>query len=86
MDKLMDLVEEKTSYVFREALENAILISGMLLCIVCIFIEVVVGIALIILLLDNFIKALLFLIIDFVLLFISIFGAAYLKVWCENHI
>ncbi len=85
MDKLMDLVEEKTSYVFREALESAILISGMLLCIVCIFIEVVVGIALIILLLDNFIKALLFLIIDFILLFISIFGAAYLKAWWEYH-
>lgn len=85
MNRLMDIVEEKMGYAFRESLESAILISGLLFCAVLIFIEVVVGIALIILLLDNFIKAFLLLLLDFVLFFLSVFGAFYLKYWCGNN-
>ena len=86
MNKLINFVEEKMGCVFSEALANAIFYSGIVLGIALILLEVVLALACILFMITNFGLSLLYLVIDFVVFFLTVFGMMYLKAWWETRI
>lgn len=86
MDKLINFVEEKMGRVFSEALANTIFYSGIVLGIALILLEVIWALACVLFMMTNFGLALLYLIIDFVVFFLTMFGMMYLKSWWEDRV
>lgn len=86
MDKLINFVEEKMGRVVSESLANAIFYSGIVLCVALILLEVVFALACVLFMMTSFGLALLYLVIDFVVFFITMFGMMYLRAWWEARI
>ena len=86
MDKLINFVEEKMGRVFSESLASAIFYSGIVLGIALILLEVVFALACVLFMMTSFGLALLYLVIDFVIFFITMFGMMYLRAWWEARI
>lgn len=83
MNKLLDWAERKCGSIVRDALRNAIVLSGALLAVALIVTEMICGYYALQMLPEHFGRGLVYLVLDFAAFTVTVFFAFWLYGWSE---